>query len=319
MDQFDQIPVSTRVNTRSSLACLQCRSKHVKCDGKKPQCTRCTSLEKECQYTASRRGGLDRAALAERRKRLATGTDPRLSMPTPQIPLEIGDATISNLDVQPMIGMNGVVDALDGGSSSTPALPTPDTPQIHIENLAEDPLIISYYTNFHDFHPFVLPRQHLIRLCNGPQHSSLNFDPLIAVMRLVGNLYSTHQWSDSLKLHAETCIAQLPPSDPIVVQSRLLYSIALFWHNFKIEAKQQIDAAADIAKVLCMHKHEFATTYGAGDDVLTESWRRTWWMLFIVDAYFAGTLGTMNLKTIHIEATVELPCEEIETSLNLAR
>ena len=58
-----------------------------------------------------------------------------------------------------------------------------------------------------------------------------------------------------------------------------------------------------------MHKREFVTAF-VGDVVLMESWRRTWWMLYIVDAYYAGTLGTMNLKAFLVEATVDLPCEE---------
>ncbi|KAF4964999.1 hypothetical protein FSARC_7133 [Fusarium sarcochroum] len=278
MDQADQIPAQGHINTR------------------------CTSLEKQCQYTASRRGGLDRAALSERRKRLATGTDSRLSAATPHLSLGVSDdVTISNRDVQHMIGIDGIGDVL-----------CVETPHTHIENLAEDPLIKSYYTNFHDFHPFVLPLRHLNRLREGLQEASLDFEPLIAVMCLIGHLYSTHQWSDSLKSRAETCIAQLSSLGPVQVQSRLLYSIALFWNNLKIEAKKEIDTAADIATELGMHKQEFAATHGAGDDVLMESWRRTWWMLFIVDAYYAGTLGTMNLKTFNIEATVELPCEESE-------
>lgn len=57
--------------TRSSLACLPCRSRHIKCDGKRPQCSRCLEAGKECHYAKSRRGGLDRAALTERRKQLA--------------------------------------------------------------------------------------------------------------------------------------------------------------------------------------------------------------------------------------------------------
>jgi hypothetical protein len=35
-------------------------------------------------------------------------------------------------------------------------------------------------------------------------------------------------------------------------------------------------------------------------------------MLYIVDAYYAGTLGAMNFKTFSIESTVDLPCEEWE-------
>jgi hypothetical protein len=33
-------------------------------------------------------------------------------------------------------------------------------------------------------------------------------------------------------------------------------------------------------------------------------------MLYILDAYYAGTLGTMNLRVMDINVTVELPCDE---------
>ena len=36
--------------TRSSLACLPCRSRHLKCDGKRPHCARCSEVGKQCGY-----------------------------------------------------------------------------------------------------------------------------------------------------------------------------------------------------------------------------------------------------------------------------
>lgn len=287
----------------------------MKCDGRRPQCTRCTTFQKQCQYTASRRGGLDRAALAERRKRLATGGDARLSNVTSQMLLGARDEQIPQLSAQPVIDiLDNVYDVLDGNlTNETSTSTSPETPQPYIENIEKDPLVDSYYTNFHVFHPFLLPRQHLTRLSQDPtQQSALSLNILIAVMRLVGHIYNTHQWSTSLKDHAEFCISQLSSFDPIQVQCRLLFSIALFWNNYKVEAKREMDAAINLAIELRMHQQEFPVHHGAGDPVLTECWRRTWWMLFIVDAYYAGTLGTMNFKSFHVQATVELPCEEAE-------
>lgn len=36
-----------------------------------------------------------------------------------------------------------------------------------------------------------------------------------------------------------------------------------------------------------MNPQEFATQYGEGNAVLEESWRRTYWILFIKDQHFA--------------------------------
>lgn len=290
-----------RVQTRSSLACLQCRSKHVKCDAKQPHCTRCLASQKECQYTVSRRGGLDRAALAER-KRHARKSNSRQSSERSR---SLTDATIPEIDIELMdIGLpdDELRQEIVASSSSEAS---------HLQhNLADDPLVASYYKNFHALHPFALPQHHLVKLCDNPSSSS-NFAAMTSVMRLIGNLYEAHGWSNLLQTEIESRISELSSSDPIQVQCRLLYSIALFWSSHTARAKEEIDSATSVAVELGMHKREFVDTY-VGDVVLMESWRRTWWMLYIVDAYYAGTLGTMNLKAFHVEATVDLPCEEDE-------
>ncbi|KAJ4044638.1 hypothetical protein NW758_006553 [Fusarium oxysporum] len=299
--------VSTRVNTRSSLACLECRTKHVKCDAKQPRCSRCMAYDKTCQYTASRRGGLDRAALTERRRRLANKADAQLDNVASEISVAVSDEGIN-------LGGESATEAdcMEVFQHASLPAPTPvpenrETPHFGHGGLTDDALVKSYYTNFHHLHPFAPPFKHLVQLS---QTSAFNFNPLIASMRLIGHIYDTHQWSESLSSAVEAQISQLKPSDPVQVQARLLYSIALFWYTFKAEAKDQMDAAIDVAVGLEMHKQEFAVTFGFRDPVMIECWRRTWWMLFIVDASYAGTLGTMNFKTLHVEPTAELPCEE---------
>ncbi|KAI1045579.1 hypothetical protein LB505_013691 [Fusarium chuoi] len=299
--------VSTRVNTRSSLACLECRTKHVKCDAKQPRCSRCTAYDKACQYTASRRGGLDRAALTERRRRLAKNADTQLDHIVSEISVAASDEGITLGDESVTEG-----DCLEVFQHASLPIPTPvpenrETPNFSHGGLADDSLVKSYYANFHHLHPFAPPYKHLVQLS---QASAFTFSPLIAAMRLIGHIYDTHQWSESLSSASGAEISQSKPSDAVQVQARLLYSIALFWYTFKAEAKEQMDAAIDVAIKLEMYRKEFATTWGFGDSIMVECWRRTWWMLFLADASYAGTLGTMNFKTLHVEPTAELPCEE---------
>lgn len=182
---------------------------------------------------------------------------------------------------------------------------------MQIEDIETDPLVTSYYRNFHKFHPFILPRRNLIRL-HKDATKEFELNPLIAVMRLVGHIYAAQELSIQLKDHAEAGIRQTSTTNPVLVQCRLLYSIVLFWHNYKAEANHEIRTAVELAVDLKMFRREFAGDYGAGDPVLMESWRRTWWMLYIVDGYYAGTLGTMNFAVVDIDATVDLPCEEWE-------
>lgn len=63
-----------------------------------------------------------------------------------------------------------------------------------------------------------------------------------------------------------------------------------------------------------MNSRRFATENSEGDPILAESWRRTWWQLYLTDALIessnhATTFGTSQRE---VSATVELPCEEAE-------
>lgn len=285
-------------STRSSLACLPCRSRHIKCDGNKPSCSRCIEAAKQCDYTRSRRGGLDRQALAERRKRLAAAK-------------RISDQTSASIqENENSINEGAPIDYnhfLLNVADETFIAP----PLTHIINIDEDGLVDSYYDNFHHFHPYLLPRRHMLRLYRDASRQP-SLVPLVAAMRFVGHIYSFHKWDLELKSHLEDHLNEASPTDPTVVQSRLLYSIALFWYDYKTEAALQVEAATGLAINLGMFRREFAIEHGAGDPVLEECWRRTWWMLYIVEAFYAGTLGTKAFKAVSIEAFVDLPCEESE-------
>ncbi|CAI7672030.1 unnamed protein product [Penicillium pancosmium] len=305
--------------TRSSLACLPCRSRHLKCDGKRPVCARCSESDQQCHYARSRRGGLDRAALAERRKRLS-GLDN-----TDQV--KIAD----NWSPQGAVGAQGELDltsqfievnsdnggglldgiALGNATSNADSPGSATSYQVQMTDIEQDSLVHSYYKNFHRFLPLLLPRRHMTRHCQNPNRQ-LSLKPLIAAMRLIGYIYNFGEWSSALQDHVETCLAQAMPSDPVVVQARLLYSVALFWYDHKDQAKTEMDDAIRLALDLQMHHEEFAVKNGAEDPVVGESWRRTWWMLYTVDAYYAGTLGTMEFQVMEVDATVGLPCEEQE-------
>lgn len=47
------------------LACTECRRQHLKCDARKPTCTRCTQCDLACFYLPSRRGGRRTRAAAQ--------------------------------------------------------------------------------------------------------------------------------------------------------------------------------------------------------------------------------------------------------------
>jgi hypothetical protein len=314
--------------TRSSLACLPCRSRHLKCDGRKPHCSRCAESDRRCNYAPSRRGGLDRAALDERRRRLeAAATDGGnnnnnnaayvndLARSIYSFPpsLESLSRTESGRHRGPHLAGEAAGDGLLAHALSRTE--SPSTPGVEYHVLATDALFNAYYENFHKFHPFILPRTKFLQLHDLPSGRA-SLKPLVAVMRFVGGIYRNRSWS--APLHA--CVAESllspsdpPPSlDPIVVQSRLLYSVVLFWQGYGDDARRQMGAATQIARDLGMFRREYAEDAARGDPVVAECWRRTWWMLYIIEAYYAGTMGTLNFTVQNVEATVDLPCEEHE-------
>jgi hypothetical protein len=81
-----------------------------------------------------------------------------------------------------------------------------------------------------------------------------------------------------------------------------------------------MDAAIRIALDLTMFRRRFAVENGEGDAVLEESWRRTWWQVYISDAIFAAIRREAAFPTREVDVSVELPCEEedYETGVSLS-
>ena len=180
-----------------------------------------------------------------------------------------------------------------------------------MDAMGGDTLIDAYYVKFHRFHPFILPQKQLSRLCHDAG-TQFGIRPLLAVLRLIGYIMSSRTWSASLKDDVEACLAEAPPTDPTMVQCRLLYSMVLFWYSYEDDAKREMDMVVRLATDLQMYRQEFAVLHGGEDVALRESWRRTWWMVYIIDAYYAGTLGTNKSDLWDLDITADLPCEEHE-------
>lgn len=96
------------------------------------------------------------------------------------------------------------------------------------------------------------------------------------------------------------------------VQALLLYSIAVYWSNDPDHGTVLLDEAIQMAVELGMNRKEFPVQHGNNNPVLEESWRRTWWLLYITDAHIAGSTHVFPFRTNNIDKTVDLPCEEHE-------
>lgn len=306
-------PYPSAAASRASLACVPCRQKHVKCDAKRPVCDRCAAEDKTCHFLNSRRGGLTRSALAERRRTLE---DQRQSSPARGNALYMP----SEFDSGPQQELSSIQPTVDEGYASRSAAPSSSTPidpgSTSIQGLLDqawnasgDHYIGLYYKHFHHLHPCVLPRRHLDKMLEtSPNHPRLEL--LLSVLHSIGSLYSSFSQCRLDKITNRITTGIDTVQDAFSVQCLLLNSIALYWCGQEQSSREEMDHAINIALSISMHSRAFATANGLESPVLEESWRRTWWQLCIVDAYYAAMLHQTSPLMRRPDITTALPCEE---------
>ena len=164
-----------------------------------------------------------------------------------------------------------------------------------------------FYSNFHSAHPFVIP-QRLYR-------AKPNLLPPVvkSVILFVASHFIPGFVQDGLRNAAENITSDRVPADGFKVQGLLLFGMSLFARCEQELALTIIDRAIELALNLGMNSKTFAITHGMGNPVIEESWRRTWWDLYMVD----GILSSLNsihhtFRLQHIQNDVPLPCEETD-------
>ncbi|KAH0524486.1 hypothetical protein TsFJ059_006990 [Trichoderma semiorbis] len=323
-------------------ACLACRSKHLKCDGQTP-CSRCVGSNFECIYVASRRGykGPRRGPAHNPNKRHATSppdTD-SISIAASDCPMLLGAGVSSAMPVPlpstPMAMQSFSPNGLLADAPATPFQTIPAVTQAqlyrsycsingiepanmvtgtHLPFPAHFPMqtlqercIDSFYRYFHGSHPFVLPKEHLLRYA-----SENSIDPLMAVIRWVGSLFidvgksRLSLYDDAMRLLDDLT----QPQDGFKVQAMMLSIVALDGCCQNEKAAQLLGRTETLALSIGLNKAHFATLNGRSNPVLEESWRRTWWDLFIIDGMVAGVHRMTNFLLYDVPAEVSLPCEE---------
>lgn len=170
-----------------------------------------------------------------------------------------------------------------------------------------DRCLDSFYFHFYPGHPAVLPKEHLLRMSN-----DRNLEHLLAAMRWAGSLYfevgpaRATYFDEAMRL----CYAKDVPKDGFLVQAMLIVLIAL---DGSCQQEKTRDILSDVERIaieIGLFQRSYATTYGQGVPRLEESWRRTWWDLFIVDGMVAGVHQQTNFLLFDIVADAGLPCEE---------
>ncbi len=168
-----------------------------------------------------------------------------------------------------------------------------------------DPLYISvFYSSFWPSHPFLPSSRDIEAHLRGSEGTSL-----IHVINYIGSLYACAGNSQLIPMTF--------PQDPreyqqngFAVQSLILLAISSHMSNNPTQAQAFLQTAIDIALAIGLHRHGFDTGNGKGSQAIAESWRRTWWELYILDIMFAGLNQTSNMWLKGVESDVLLPCEE---------
>ncbi|ETS86023.1 hypothetical protein PFICI_04048 [Pestalotiopsis fici W106-1] len=309
-------------------ACLACRSKHLKCDGGNP-CARCQASESICQYVASRRGykGPRRNGTQNPNKRHAAASDDGSP-----------NSNGSNESCPMLLGAGVATPAAPSLSAFNPGLGIPETPMSTIgatpsysglqiyrqpyldangalvdinprkapQTIAER-CIDSFYFHFFPGHPSVLPKDYLLRIAE-----QRNIEHLLAAMRWAGSLYfevgptRATFFEEAMRL----MYAKDVPKDGFLVQAMLIVLVGLDGSCQQERARDILSDAERIAIEIGLFQRSFAAIHGQGIPVIEESWRRTWWDLFVVDGMVAGVHRQTNFLLFDIVADAGLPCEE---------
>ncbi|KAK4204396.1 hypothetical protein QBC40DRAFT_97865 [Triangularia verruculosa] len=323
-------------------ACLACRGKHLKCDGNTP-CARCTSSATECIYVASRRGykGPRRNAAQNPNKRHASSSPPYSGPTVESCPMMLGHTPVSipapsisafnpaiilpeqsPIQYAPTPGLNhaglyrnSFASPLEPNTMAPPssmALTTPSAiPQNQppVTTLAER-CFDAFYHYFHAGHPFVLPKEYFLRLLKEGNTPGLNV--VMAAMRYIGSLYLDAGPAKATYLEEAIRQCYLPSTakDGFLIQALLLIIVGLDGSCQQEKARELLADCERFAIEIDLNKRQFATLHGHGNPVLEESWRRTWWDLFVCDGMIAGVHRVTNFLLFDIQADVGLPCEE---------
>ena len=174
----------------------------------------------------------------------------------------------------------------------------------------EEPITLDHlytsmlYASFWPSHPFLPPHRLLEEHLSGSAGTSL-----IPVINYIGSIYIRVRHDELQALTPPQPLEEYPQNG-FTVQSLILLAISSHMSNNPTQAQAFLATATDTAIAIGLHRHDFATRHGKENHALEESWRRTWWELFILDIMFAGLNQTSSMRLKCVDSDVLLPCEE---------
>ena len=302
------------------LACIACRRAHMKCNGTGTgSCPRCTERGTNCVWVESRRGykpsKREPSSVPSEDSEATSSSNPtfqprpngsrnqKLQPPSVQLEMNVQAGSDNMLPLQG--------EFFDSYGYDGYFLPTPDPSiqsglQLHETRASNsdgnDVLLDLFYKFFFPSHPFVLPQRMRSR---SPEF-------LKAVLRFGGSHFVSHGGRDALKGAAISQITLSAPDNGFKVQALALLAMISFSRNEQEEGQAYLTQAIDLALWLGLNKADFAVRFGNNDPTMEESWRRTWWDLFIVEGLiscFTGKLDSSRLRSIITDVPLPGHCE----------
>lgn len=215
----------------------------------------------------------------------------------------------SSLDEVQMSGLSNNAEEAGTMVTTQPSFTAPIN-----RNIAFDPMIKLYYQNFHASHPFVIPRKAL-----GIYELAQLLPPyLLSMMQYVGShFHPDPSAKDRYQKKAYMSLNDSSEATGFKVQAMLLAAIVDHADGNEEQAGNFLKSAVTMASQLGMQRESFAGNNSHGRVIFEESWRRTFWELYIVVYLFKSFSGQHSCDDIQLSGyededimRMELPCDE---------
>lgn len=168
--------------------------------------------------------------------------------------------------------------------------------------------IEAFFKYFYDSHPFLPPRNELLRILK-----THPMDHLETAICFIGSRYVPGGSPASFLLELDAALLRSsPPKDGSTVQAMLLFALGLDGNMDQKKGVEVLIKAQTLAVELGMDQREYAVVNSLGSQIYEESLRRTWWELYVVGVMVAGLHGRDPFHLSNIMSTVPLPCDEKE-------
>ncbi|KAI0454871.1 hypothetical protein F5B21DRAFT_514399 [Xylaria acuta] len=281
-ESADSKSISSRskAGIRVSLACVQCRSKHVKCDATQPACGRCIGEGKPCYYAKSRRGIRD-----PKKRSLISDLPP---IPSPQ-------RTNTTIKCAPIAPFSISKHLPNGWTASSPTGMS-----------TNESLVSAFFEHFYLGHPVLPPKRFFLKYVESDPNP---YHFLLSVIDLCGALYVGHARLNDLREAAYSAACGPLPFTVQSVQGLHLLAVIAFGENKFTHHIGFANRSREMAIELGIHRRTFAARIS--DPVWAESCRRTWWYI-----KFQSTIRWVNEAeptvdtSYDVESDTDIPCSE---------